>query len=275
MGKIHENKTVLTRKMDTKILQIHKFIFDQTKDEFIDFFKNEKIGKVKLGVIYDFVIKNKEFTFETDIPKIGTKTKEKLFNLNFERSESPEKKIDVLDIIIRAFVGKSELTLKEIYKKISDIVGGSNINLKTLKPYKTKDGSEIEYNKAKRLQEGFIRTFLEEHSADSRQHWVKENIVKRDGFKSNLFSNNNLKLRNEHIHWKMLSAETNSILKKFPVKRNGTWKLCPSTSKPTDLEFEQMEEELRIHVSTRSKENNVLKEKVILSQKIISTGIKK
>jgi hypothetical protein len=208
------------------------------KDEFIKYFKDTfKIGPVKSEIIY-FRFKESNFSLD-NIPGIGIKTKEKLGSFVIKPP-----KVNIEDIFINAFSKNKELSLQQIYKNISKAVGGSDINLTTLSIYKNKDNTDLDYTLAKNRQEGFIRTYLEEHSADSRQHWVRGNKLNKSGVALNLFSNDSLKLRNEFIHWKIHSEDTKNILKEFNIKKSGTWKLKPSLSKPTDEDFIVMENEL-------------------------------
>ena len=154
-------------------------------------------------------------------------------------------KIEIVSIALERL--KREIFFNKadnFYKNISKAVGGSDINLTTLSIYKNKDNTDLDYTLAKNRQEGFIRTYLEEHSADSRQHWVRGNKLNKSGVALNLFSNDSLKLRNELIHWKIHSEDTKNILKEFNIKKSGTWKLKPSLSKPTDEDFIVMENEL-------------------------------
>ena len=212
-----------------------------TKDKFIKYFKDTfKIGPVKSEIIYH---RFKESNFSLDnIPGIGIKTKEKLGSFIIK---TPNVNVEnIKNIFIDAFSNNKELSLKKLYKNISKVVGGSDINLNTLFPYKNKDGTDLDKILAKNRQEGFIRTYLEERSPDSRQHWVRGNKLNKSGVALNLFSNDSLKLRNELIQWKIHSDDTKNILKDFNIKKSGTWKLQPSLSKPTDEEFIVMENEL-------------------------------
>jgi hypothetical protein len=178
-----------------------------------------------------------------------------------------EKKIDFLDILHGAFKLNNELTLKEIYNYVSNTVGGSHINVNTLKPYTLKNGVELDKFKAKQRQEGFIRSFLEEHSSDSRQHWVKGNKLYRNGVAPNLFSNDSLRKRNQLVHWKIESDETKLILKNSGVKKSGLWKKIKSTSHPTDEDFQIIENELKCRPKGFSRQANTgPKEKVILTR---------
>ena len=86
-------------------------------------------------------------------------------------------------------------------------------------------------------------TFLEEHSSDSRQHFVKNNRIIKNGVAPNLFSNESLRRRNEIIGWKMLYALDPVYRSRLP-KTDGIWTLRPSPVKPTEIQFEEIQREL-------------------------------
>jgi hypothetical protein len=147
------------------------------------------------------------------------------------------KNITGIDIIKSVFKKDQTLHLSEIYERVSKSVG--IVNLTTLAPYV--DILSIE--EAKKRQQGAIRSLLEEHSADSRQHYVKGNIFYPKGVALNCFSNVTLRKRNEIIDWKISSSETKEKLKKAP-KKDGFWTYTPSTVKLTDLQIFNIKSEL-------------------------------
>jgi hypothetical protein len=260
--------------------ELIKFIFEVLKSDenkFNEFFFNQlKIGPIKSRLCYDYISNNDTFDINTVIPGIGNVTKQKIFSFDFNsiRYKTPETKVNIEDILFNAFSPQTELNLTDIYARVSVIVKGSNINLQTLKPYKSRNGVELEFEMAKKRQQGFIRSFLEEHSADSRQHWVKGNVVYRNGVAANIFSNDNLRSRNEFIHWRICfrGGETARLLRQCPTKKSGVWKLGASTSKPSDEDFLIMEQELEDRgKGMRGQENPSLKEHVILTRTFIST----
>jgi len=211
----------------------------------MEFFK-KILGPVKRELIYNYLLTNTDYNsfIESKIAGIGKKTKDKLFSfdLNSIKRITPHVKSDVGELFRQVFTDHTPLRLKEIYKRIADRLGGSNINIRTRQPYKLKDGSGLDLVTARKNQEGSIRTYLEENSPDSRQHWVRANILSINGVGKNLFSNEMLRERNQAIHWKIASDETKRILKNMP--KSGLWVYKPSPARPTVDEFIIMEQEL-------------------------------
>ena len=219
-------------------------------DNFQLFFKNQlKISNTKSTYIFNFISSTQqELTLEifnnSVIGGIGSITKNKVINFecNFFQIKSPETPIKPIDVIILAIVSidKPQKHLKDIYIAVSKQVGGSNINLKTMLEYKNKDGTVLDYPVAKKRQEGFIRTTLEENSSDSRQYYVRANHLYKDGLPSskNLFSNQSARLRNELNDWKMY------VPGNCYKKSSGIWEFSPGLGKPTLPELINMESEL-------------------------------
>ena len=223
----------------------------QDKDTFTDFFiKYHKIGlgSVKIENLYTFLLKKPSFDdFNTKkIPSIGNLFKPKILSFDLDQAKTPEIVIHYEEIILNILSKhiNNSLTLRQIYKEISSCVGGNDINITNLQPYKNRNGELLDKAEAKKRQEGFIRSFLEERSADSRQHYVKANMLYRNGVAHNLFSNESLGQRNQLIHWKISSPETNQILKDSGIRKSGVWKISPSLNKPTAEEFNVMNNEL-------------------------------
>jgi hypothetical protein len=258
-------------------MEQHKFMVGvllQNKDTFNNFFiKYHKIGLgyVKTESLYKFLLNNPSFdNFNTKkIPSIGNVLKSKILSFDLNEAKSPDIVINFEDIIL-SILSKhmnKELTLSQIYKEISSSVGGSHINITNLQPYKNRDNTLLEKSEAKKRQEGFIRSFLEERSADSRQHYVKCNKLNRGGVNCNLFSNESLGQRNQIIHWKIASPENNQILKDSGIRKSGLWKICPSLNKPSEEEFIVMENELaNRNKCFRNHQNISPKEYVVLTR---------
>jgi len=258
-------------------MEQHKFITDillENEDKFKEFFiKQHKIGlgHTKIDNLYTFLLKNRSFNdFNTKkIPSIGNKIKENILIFDVNQVKTPEVVIDYEDIIL-TILSKylyKELKLSKIYEEISNSVGGNHINIINLQPYKNKDGSLLDKESAKKRQEGFIRSFLEERSADSRQHYVKGNKLYRSGVAPNLFSNESLGRRNQIIHWKISSPETNQILKDSEIRKSGVWKIAPSVNKPSEEEFRIMDNELENRKKGfRNQQNSSPKECIVLTR---------
>jgi len=49
--------------------------------------------------------------------------------------------------------------------------------------------------------EGRIRSIVEEHSSDSRQHYFKNGVLQPQGWRLNLFSNESLRKQNQDVQW--------------------------------------------------------------------------
>ena len=234
-----------TSNKEIRMYEFHNFIITLNENDFMKFFK-KILGPVKRVLIYNFLKINtdyKSFT-ELKIAGIGKKTKDKLWSFDFNSIKrlTPHVKSNVDELFRIIFPDHFEHNLKEIYKRVSDYLGGSDINIRTRQLYKKKDGSVLDFETARKNQEGSIRTYLEENSPDSRQHWVRANTLSINGVGKNLFSNEMLRERNQAIHWKIASDETKRILKNMP--KSGLWAYKPSPSRPTDEEFIIMEQEL-------------------------------
>jgi hypothetical protein len=256
--------------MDSKF---RAFILELSKDECIKFLKQQKIslGKKKAGLIYDFLTTHPE-NEPIKIKGVSETTLSKLNLVELVRENKPEIKVDLKDIFAQAFSYKHELSLKEIYSRISKIVGGETINLRTGSPYKLKNGELLDPVVAKKRQQGFIRSFLEEHSSDSRQHYVRGNEVFPKGIKPNIFSNDNLRIRNEFINWRIQVDNTKQLLKECTTKKSGVWKMCPGKGKPTQDDFIGMEAECKPRTKGfRNQALGTLKENVVFTTQLIKT----
>jgi hypothetical protein len=161
-------------------------------------------------------------------------------------------------------------TLREIYNAVRDVNGGSDINIFTGERYVNKNGTVLEPKKAKERQEGAIRSFIEEHSADSRQHWVKANVVHRNSPFENLFSNESLRIRNQLSNWQMRRYVDNDVIETFP-SRSGLWEFKPGAGQPTHEQFTLMESKNERKGMCR--QANKSHGKTIMSAKIISTRV--
>lgn len=259
-------------------IKFRRFIFVLSKDECIKFLKNKGIGigTIKSGLIYDYIQKFPEPS-DNEVIKIkgiSQQTINLLNSVELIRDNKPEIKVNLLDIFAQAFSYHHELTLRDIYERIAKIVGGSSINLKTGSPYKLKNGDLLDAGLAKKRQQGFIRSFLEEHSSDSRQHFVRGNEVFRRGVKPNIFSNDNLRTRNEFVNWKIQVGETKDLLNTCRIKKSGLWKMCPGKGKPTDAEFDIMENECRTRVKGfRNQGVRCVKENIVYTSQLIKTKL--
>ena len=163
--------------------KFHTFIFEVLKldkSKFMEFFKNKVIiSLVRSENIYKFVEKHKnmDLFLQTKIPYVTLETKQKVLNYLYEEPHmGPEKITSILEVINGAFAEKDTLSLREIYQFVEKTFG-VGVNMKTNGPYLLKNGTKFDEKRAIKNQQGAIRSFLEEHSADSRQHWVKENKI--------------------------------------------------------------------------------------------------
>ena len=95
---------------------------------------------------------------------------------------------NLLDIVKSSFNNIQSRNLQEIYRYVSDFLGGYICNI-TGNPM-TKSGFE-----------GRIRSLLEEHSADSRQHYIRGGKIQPNGWRMNIFANPSLRERNDNVSW--------------------------------------------------------------------------
>ena len=90
---------------------------------------------------------------------------------------------------------------RQVYTYVEHRLGG-------IKCFKT--GRDI----CKTLFQGRIRTCVEEHSADSRQHYFSGGRLKNNGWRLCIFQNEELRRQNELISWRP-----------YHRVKGGTWKL--------------------------------------------------
>jgi len=199
------------------------------------------LGNRRSQLIYEFM-ENNVFNETSVVRGIGPVTMTKINSYNFTQRKVFERISSTEEIILSAFKEHPQLNLQEIYTNVYNEVGGY-VNLKTLQKYVYADGRDVDPVTCKKNFEGFIRSFLEEHSSDSRQHFVKNNRIVKNGVAPNLFSNESLRRRNEIIGWKMLYALDPVYRSRLP-KTDGIWTLRPSLAKPTEIQFEEIQREI-------------------------------
>ena len=71
--------------------------------------------------------------------------------------------------------------------------------------------------------EGRLRSLIEEHSSDSRQHYFRNGILKKNGWRANLFSNRLLRQMNEQVNWKP-----------YNYCRGNGWRFYPGGPRPSE-----------------------------------------
>ena len=195
---------------------------------------------IERSVSYDDFLSVGRMSMDCKLGILKQSIQEPIANKTIDREIKP------VDIIVNCFIGTKVLHLSEIYERFARQVGGSHINPNTLASYVDKNNLPLSIQEAKKRQEGFIRSTLEEHSADSRQYYVKNNKFHRGGVGVNLFSNLDLRKINTLIDWKIkTSSECRLILQENNVsKSGGYWCLHPSNVRLTSTQIENIENEL-------------------------------
>ena len=99
----------------------------------------------------------------------------------------------LLDLIIKCFITYKKIERwNVIYDFIKTELGGYKCFI---------SGEEI----TKELFEGRIRSCVEEHSSDSRQHYFRNGVLQKEGWRLDLFENKGLRKANEKCEWKPYS----------------------------------------------------------------------
>jgi len=253
----------------------------ESKEDFKRLCNKLKIGDGKAEILYNWINVNKEsikkdisYFTKTKIPGIGSKTINNIKNYNRDCVNLNEVIVNPRDQICLAISKHNLLNrpfkLKELYKAVSDIYGGSDINIFTGQCYLNKNKEPLTYVNAKLRQEGSIRSFIEEHSQDSRQHWVKAGVIYNKSPFENLFSNQSLRIRNELSNWQMERYVDENIIETFP-SRSGLWEFKPGIGQPTEEQFNQMK--LKNDPVGMHRQLNRSYGKFLLSAKFITTRI--
>jgi hypothetical protein len=132
---------------------------------------------------------------ESDDDTITDNNSELQFDSESNNQEVVYNTSDYLSIIIKFFKQNNRLVIwKDLYNFVStELKGQWNIC-----PYSKKIISRKTF-------EGRLRSCIEEHSSDSRQHYFRNGLLQRDGWRKNLFSNPGLRRMNEESLWQPYS----------------------------------------------------------------------
>ena len=80
-----------------------------------------------------------------------------------------------------------------------------------------------------------MRSCVEEHSSDSRQHYFRNGILQQKGWRKNLFHNRELRNANDRVNWKP-----------YNYVRGDGWRLGPGSKRPVENILQNASELYRI-----------------------------
>lgn len=202
---IQNNTTVLDCINIKKFLETISFHIENIENHFHNLSEIETIDSV--SELYTdsetdddspIVIRRKRYVIdsdsESDDDTIYENNSELQLDSESENTEVVYKK-DYLSIIIKFFEQNNQLIIwKDLYNFVSNELKGKWY----LCPYSNKNISRNTF-------EGRLRSCIEEHSSDSRQHYFRNGLLQRDGWRKNLFSNPGLRRMNEESLWRPYS----------------------------------------------------------------------
>jgi hypothetical protein len=130
-----------------------------------------------------------------------------------------------ISIILKFFEHNEVITKwKDLYDFVdNELSGKSNICPYTNRPI------------SRQVFEGRLRSCVEEHSSDSRQHYFRNGLLKPEGWRKNLFHNRRLRILNEQVNWRPYNR----------VRGDG-WRLGSGSNRPDDDVLKSAEELYRI-----------------------------
>jgi len=130
-----------------------------------------------------------------------------------------------ISIILKFFENNEVITKwKDLYDFVdNELSGKSNICPYTNRPI------------SRQVFEGRLRSCVEEHSSDSRQHYFRNGLLQPEGWRKNFFHNRRLRILNEQVNWRPYNN----------VRGDG-WRLGPGSNRPDDDVLKSAEELYRI-----------------------------